>query len=104
MGFPERRRELVDIGFRTFGEPATWDGVSVTIRVRTKDEDDKFGSVSIIDRSTIFRLRSWEPVGPVSGQTVIITAGVNAGEWTVKPGAMLDDKGVWDCPVSKALP
>lgn len=102
-GFSEHRRLLVDTAFETFGAPAIWADIPVLIRVRSKDEDDRFGSVSIVDRSTIFRLRSWEPIGPTGGQTVVVAAGVHAGEWVVKDGAMLDAKGVWDCPVVKVL-
>lgn len=101
MGFSEHRRLLVDTGFETFGGPATWAGIPVRIRIRARDEDDKYGSVRLVSRSTIFRLRSWEAVAPVVGQTVTVTEGPNVGEWTVGKGCMMDEKGVWQCPVTR---
>ena len=96
----ERRRALVDAGFRTFGDAALWGDQPVTVRVKTQDEDDRFGKVAIVNRGTILRVRSWEVEQPTVGTTVAV-GGV---QYRLKAGLMLDAKGVWDCPVTQVQP
>lgn len=96
-GFAEQRRGLIDAGFRVFGEAATWDGKPVTIRRKVRDEDDRFGKVAIVSRSTILRVRSWEIDQPIVGTEIL----VGDERYRVRPKPMLDAKGVWDCPVDR---
>jgi hypothetical protein len=93
-GFAERRRGLVDAGFRTFGAAATWGDKPVTVRRKARDEDDRFSKVSIVTRSIILRVRSWEIDQPIVGTEVTI----GAERFRIKPKPMVDAKGVWDCP------
>lgn len=96
----ERRRALVDAGFRTFGDAALWGDQPVTVRLKTQDEDDRFGKVAIVSRATILRVRSWEVEQPVAG-TIVMVAGA---EYRLKAGMMLNQKGVWECPVALVQP
>jgi len=96
-GFAERRRGLVDAGFRAFGDAALWGDEPVTVRLKVRDEDDRFGKVSIVSRSTILRVRSWEVEQPTVG--TVVTMG--AVSYRLKAGSMLDAKGVWDCPAEQ---
>ncbi len=102
MGFSERREALTDIAFATFGDPATWDGKPVTIRPKQGEEDDGFGSVRVVTTSTIIRVRKSEITEPKVGDIVAVPGGRLAGSYTVRRVAMLDTKGVWDCPVEAA--
>jgi hypothetical protein len=99
MGFSERREALTDVAFATFGDPATWDGKPVTIRPKQGEEDDGFGSIRVVTTSTILRVRKLEITEPKVGDIVVVPGGRLAGRYTVRRGAMLDTKGVWDCPV-----
>lgn len=107
MGFSERRRLLVDAGFETFGEPAEYIDVTagtklpVVIRRRDRDEEDRFGNVSIKSRSINFRIRSWQVRDPKPGDMIEVPSGDLAGLYEVRPDPMLDAKGVWDCPVER---
>lgn len=99
MGFSERREALTDIAFATFGDPATWGDKPVTIRPKQGEEDDGYGSVRVVSTSTIIRVRKSEIAEPKVGEVVVVPGGRLAGSYTVRRGAMLDDKGVWDCPM-----
>lgn len=100
--FSERRRALVDSVFATFGEAATWHdetGAAIPLRVRfgKGDEDDRFGSISIVRSATIIRVPGWR-VSPSPGDLVHVTTGENAGTYIIGAKPMRDRKGVWDCP------
>lgn len=99
MGFSERREALTDLAFATFGDPATWGDKPVTIRPKQSEEDDGYGSVRVVSTSTIIRVRKSEIAEPKVGDVVVVPGGRLAGSYTVRRGAMLDDKGVWDCPM-----
>jgi hypothetical protein len=101
-GFPELRRALTDAAFATFGEDAAWSGRAqpVRIRVKGKDEDDRFGSVSLTRRTVVVLVRSWE-LTPAQGDIVIIANPAVAGSWRVKARPMRDGKGVWVCSVEE---
>lgn len=99
-GFPERRRAVVDASFATFGENAEWPDLgTVRVRLKTTDEDGKFGNVNLVERSTVIRVRSWEVPNPTIGIVIEIATGPNAGSYPVVERPMLDLKGVWDCPI-----
>ena len=102
MGFSERREALTDVAFATFGDPATWDGKSVTIRSKQGEEDDGYGSIRVVTTSTIIRVRKSEIPEPKVGDIVVVPGGRLAGRYAVGRGAMLDDRGVWDCPMEAA--
>ena len=99
MGFSERREAITDLAFATFGDPAIWGDKPVTIRPKQGEEDDGFGSVRVVSTSTIIRVRKSEIAEPSVGEIVTIPEGRLAGRYTVRRGALLDTKGVWDCPV-----
>lgn len=104
MGFSELREALTNRAFETFGDPAEWSGVGHTVMIRPKgrDEDDRFGQVRVVTRSTIIRVRRSEVPQPEVGDVVAIAVGRLVGRYVVRRGSMLDDKGVWDCPVDAA--
>ncbi|GAA4220260.1 hypothetical protein GCM10022253_24000 [Sphingomonas endophytica] len=99
-GFSGQRCAIVDLAFATFGKPAAWSGQpsTVTIRIRSADQDDRFGTVSLKRRSTILRVRSWEIAAPQPGDEVTLGPDVGNVSYVVGDGVMLDRKGVWDCP------
>lgn len=100
MSFPERRRALVDAGFATFGEDAEWPELgTVRIRFKATDEDSHFGTVNLVERSTVIRVRSWEVAQPAIGTVIEILTGPNTGSYPIVEKPMLDLKGVWDCPI-----
>jgi hypothetical protein len=107
----ERRRRLVDAAFATFGDAAEWSHLvaeqaqwvvdGVTVRCREQDQDDRFGAVSIIRRSIIIRVRSWEVETPEVDQVVDIADGRWAGSYVIAAKPMLDKSGVWECPANR---
>lgn len=110
----ERRRRLVDAAFATFGDAAEWSHLvteqarwvmePVTVRCREQDQDDRFGAVSIIRRSIIIRVRSWEVEMPEVDQVVDIPDGRWAGSYVIAAKPMLDKSGVWECPATRQDP
>lgn len=112
MSFSERRRAVTDAAFATFGETALWslgaDAIGswmdkdVLVWFRKHDEDDRFGPISLVTTSEIIRVRSWEVEEPALDDLIEVRAGPHAGSYAVKARPMLDDRGVWHCPVENA--
>lgn len=105
MNFAERVARQQESVFRTFGEDATWEGVTDPVRVIRKEADEEMrldrGELVITGR--LIRVRQSEVAEPAQGQLVQILDDdgnpVSSAAYSVSGEPQLDRKGVWHCPV-----
>jgi hypothetical protein len=97
-GLIERQQTAV---FETLGEDATWTGVTGTVRIRRREEDEepRFADARHIARSIIIRVRRSQVPHPADGDTVTLLAG---GAFVLIAAPVLDAKGVWRCEAAAA--
>lgn len=104
MSFVERVDRQQAVVFRTFGEDATWSGVSDPVRIRRadRDEEDGWGESRVVVRTRFVRVRQSEVAQPAAEDIVTRTLGGPLLKIIGTP--RLDRKRVWTCEVKEVAP
>lgn len=98
-GFAQARARLNKAVDARLGDPGTWNGAAVRLRIREEDIQGGFGEGGqLILRGLVARIHRDHVAQPIIGDVAAVTG--DPRQFRVSGECQQDANGVWVCPVA----